>query len=319
MGFDTIHFSLSADEAKVGNFFEELPLWASLDNLQEVKSKDGNTCFFCGYLQGEGKSHYRVYVNSQHVTIGKCSLAKWHLGNNVEELDRKETRRAIERMSDLLHLPIDEANIKRMDFAVNIFVKYPVEVYLNHFGDLSRYNKKEQDKGIYYTQTKRQYVIYDKIAEQRRKKSEIPELYKGKNLLRIEHRYENLRAFKGEFGIVRGETLYNEAFYNVLLKGWRDLYYSIQKINDVVINFGSMGKMKDFERMAYLAFIEKAGGYDEMLKQIKEAQKKNTIDKNLAYDIRKKLKEAITANNVLVYDDSIKELDNKVKMAVKFY
>jgi hypothetical protein len=76
----------------------------------------------------------RVTANSFQIKVSG-SLCKWYLGNNFETLQRSDTQRAIEKISDTLHLPIDKAQITRIDVACNFIVKQPIGVYLTIWGN----------------------------------------------------------------------------------------------------------------------------------------------------------------------------------------
>ena len=56
----------------------------------------------------------RVYMGAIWLT---GSLPKFHLGTNIATLNRQETERAIQHLSDELHQPMTEARVFRMDVA----------------------------------------------------------------------------------------------------------------------------------------------------------------------------------------------------------
>lgn len=285
------------------------------------------------YLENVGEHNYngeivitgnlnglKVSLNRYQMKIKDGSLCKWHLGDNFKTMGRGDAKRAIESLSDALHVPISKATVTRLDIAQNFITKQPVEVYLNHLGVLKWAKRLQQPDGLYYAKNAEILCFYDKNREQKSHKEPIPELYEGKNVLRYEQRYTNRVAQQFRVSEVTGAMLYDEAFYMGLLNRWRDTYRDIQKINDVSLNFQAMRTKQELYKMGVLSLIEQAGGQFQMLEQINEAQKRGDLSKKQAYDLRQavndacKIKEGITVPN-----EAIKELDKKVSEAVKFY
>ena len=148
----------------------------------------------------------------------------------------------------------------------------------------------------------------------------IPELYEGRNVLRYEQRYTNRIASQFKVGEVTGAMLYDEVFYVGLLNRWKEAYKSIQKINDVSLNFQAMKTKQQLYKMGVLSLIEQAGGQLQMIEQINEAQKRGELSKKQAFDLRQAINEACkTRHGLTVPNEAIKELDKKVNEAVKYY
>ena len=310
MSFDTVNFRLTKDDSDT-DFLSETPCY--LQDVNEHYFANGNTVL-TGNLSG-----YTVSISDNQIKIKDCSLCKWHLGDNFKEMTRGDTKQAVERLSDLLHLPIDKAAVTRLDFALNIITKHPTDVYFGHLGTLNHYKRLVQPDGVYYCQNTEKYVLYDKVKEQRKAGAVIPDLYQNKNVLRIEQRYLNRIGDRLKTA-VKGETLYNETFYNRLLYRWRDTYNDIAKINDEKINLSIMKTKKDLNRLGILALIERFGGQVEFLAQITELQKRGELSKKQAYDLRTAIKKAMVTNErITAPNEVITELDGKVKRAVKFY
>jgi hypothetical protein len=114
--------------------------------------------------------------------------------------------------------------------------------------------------------------------------------------------------------------LYDEAFYIMLLQRWRDTYFQIQKINDTQINISAMKTKQQLYKMGVLSLIERAGGVAQILQQITEAQATGEITKKQAFDLRTAINEATKCDgNITIESDAIKELDAKVKDAIKYF
>ena len=309
--YDTVNFRLQQSEAVGVNFLAETPCF--LDNVGEHHYNDETV--ITGSLNG-----LKISLNRYQMKIKNGSLCKWYLGDNFQTMGRGDTQRAIERLSDTLHVPISRATVTRLDIAQNFIVKYPTVVYINHLGALRYATRLQEPDGIYYKQSGGRLCFYDKNREQKRHGEPIPELYEGKNVLRYEQRYTKELAKQFKVGCVTGAMLYDEQFYIGLLNRWRDKYTAIKKINDTSLNFQAMRTKQQLYRMGVLSLIEQAGGQLQMIEQINEAQKRGELSKKQAFDLRHTINEACKIRDGLtVPNEAIKELDKKVSEAVKYY
>ena len=310
--YDTIYLRLTQAEVQGIDFLAETPCY--LSNVAEHTFNDGLVV-----LTGN-VGNLKVSLNRFQVKVKDGSLCKYYLGDNFKTMGRKDTQRAIEKLSDELHLPMSLAAVTRIDVAQNFCTRYPPEVYFNHLGILKYSTRLQEPSGVYYSQTGGRLAFYDKTKEQKNKREPIPELYEGKNVLRYEQRYT--KRIAKQFGLleVTGSTLFDEAFYIDLLNRWRQNYKNIEKVNDVTFNFERMKTRQQLYRMGVLSLIEQAGGQVEMLSQIAEAQKRGELTKKQAFDLRATIKDVCQLRNGLTApNEAIKELDKKVMEAVRFY
>lgn len=309
--YDTVNFRLLQSDAGDVDFLAETPCY--LENVGE-HYYNGEAAI-TGSLDG-----LKVTLNRHQMKIKDGSLCKWYLGDNFQTMGRGDTQRAIERLSDTLHLPMSKAAVTRLDIAQNFITRHPPEVYISHLGVLKYATRLQEPNGIYYSQTGGRLCFYDKNREQKNGREPIPELYEGRNVLRYEQRYTKRIASQLKVGDVTGAMLYNEAFYIGLLNRWKDTYKAIQKINDVSLNFQAMRTKQQLYKMGVLSLIKQAGGQLQMLEQIKEAQKRGELSKQQAYNFRQIVNEACKIRDGLtVPNEAIQELDKKVNEAVKFY
>ena len=178
--YDTVNFRLIAADVSGVSFIEETPC-----HLTEIGTHDYNgNIVVTGQLNG-----LKVSVNRWQVKVNGGSLCKWYFGNNLQTMSRGDTQRAVERLSDELHLPFNLAAVTRLDVGGNMITQHPSEIYFNHLGVLSWSKRLQQPSGLYYCKRDEQLCFYDKVKEQRSRREAIPEPYKGKNVLRYEHRY----------------------------------------------------------------------------------------------------------------------------------
>lgn len=311
--FDTVNMKITRVEAAGSNLLSEIPCYLDTDSVAVHSFTDGEV--ITGTL-----GNLKVSLNAYQVKVKDGSLCKWYLGDNFKTMGRKDTQRAIEKLSDTLHLPMDKAIVTRLDLAQNFIVKHPAEVYFNHLGTLKYSTRLQEPNGVYYSLTGGRLAFYDKRREQQTKREQIPELYEGRNVLRYEQRYTQRIARQLNVLQVTGAMLYDEAFYIDLLNRWRDNYKAIQKINDVTLNFGAMKTKQNLYRMGVLSLVLQVGGQVAMLEQIAEARRQGTLSRKQAYDLKQAINEACTIKEGLtIKNEAIQELDKKVNEAVRFY
>ena len=309
--FDSINFKLTRSDYNGADFLSEVPCY--ITDISEHHYNNGIVITGC-------LDNLKVSCNEYQIKIKDGSLCKWYLGDNLQTMGRKDTERAVEKLSDLLHLPIGKALITRIDVSQNFIMQHPPKVYMNHLGAMKNAARLEEPSSLYCRKQDCGLCFYDKAREQRDKKEPLPELFENRNVLRYEQRYERRIAKHLGVAEVRASMLYDEAFYIDLLNRWRDAYTSIQKINDVQLNFEVMRNKKDLNRMGVLALVENVGGLNAMMNQIAEAQQQGKLNKKQAYDLRQAVKDACALKDGLVVEnEAIAELNKKVVEAVRFY
>jgi hypothetical protein len=117
--YDNIDFRLRNTDVPGIDFLSETPC------CFEVEAEN----VFNGETVIAGKlGNFAVTVGQGVVNIKNGSLCKWHLGDNFQTLGRSDAKRAIEKLSDTLHLPVNKATVARLDIAQNFIVRQPVEV-----------------------------------------------------------------------------------------------------------------------------------------------------------------------------------------------
>ncbi len=260
-----------------------------------------------------------VSINRNGIAVKDGSFCKWFLGNNLQTMGRNDVKTGLEKLSDILHLPMSKAIVNRIDIAQNIMLKYPIGEYLSHLGYCGNIKPSEQPNGVYYHQMNHSFCLYEKIKEQKDAKNVIPELFQKKNCMRLELRLKKRLAATLKRGSITGALLYDEAFYFGMVNFWGNYYKSIQKINDIQMNFKTMKTVTDFRRNSLLDWIEKNGGQTAAINQIKNAQKRNDLTAKQAYDLKKEIETIYNVENGFTcQSEAIIELDRKVGDAMKY-
>lgn len=309
--FDTVYFRLYKEVAGDVDLLTKIP--RCLNNVGEHYFN--NEPIITGDLNG-----LKISLNTNQLKVKDGSLCKWFLGDNFKTMGRSDTQKAIEKLSDILHLPMGKATVTRLDVAQNFITMHPPEVYFNHLGELRYTERLLQPSGLYYKGSNLSLCFYDKNKEQKSHRRPIPDLYQNRNVLRYEQRYTSRVASQMRVSEVTGALLYDEAFYQEVLNRWRAKYEAIQKVNDISLNFEAMKTKQQLYKMGVLSIVQMAGGAMKMYEQIREAQNQGKLTKKQAFDLRKTVKDALEVREGLtVQNEAIKELNKKVAEAIKYY
>lgn len=317
--YDTVGMKATRAEVEGVDFINEI---APYLNPEGVASHDfSGTPVVTGHID-----NLSVSISPYQVRVKGGSLCKWMLGDNYQAMGRADTQRAVERLSDTLHLPMERAIITRLDVGLSIPVKQPCVNYFNHLGVLNYAQRLQQPNSLYYhrhSQAER-LCFYDKNREQRDHREAIPDLYRGVNVLRYEQRY--MARLPSLLGVsqVTGAMLYDEDFYISLLNRWREAYRAIRKVNTITLNFQAMKSdkkiKKGFDLLSRLAYIEQMGGEVAVIAHINEAQKRGDLTAKQAFDLRQHVKSSCEVRDGLTAPtEAISELDKKIAEAVRYY
>ncbi len=306
---DTITLKLTKEQAGNIDILAEIPA-----NLSHISQHDfGNGLIISGRL-----NNMKVTASERGVKI-ENSLTKYYLGDNIQVMRRSDIERAIEKLSDELHLPVKEGIVTRFDFAKNIPLIQDVENYLKYLGDISRYQRYPSKRGLNYKIAGRELAIYDKIAEMKFNREIVPGIYEGKNIMRIEKRYLNKVASYFNMPVITGSDLYNEAFYMQVLDDWHNDYSRIDKLNNTVIDMSTVTTKRQLYNMGVLALVQMQGGEIAAIKQVQERQSKGELTKKQALDLRNAIKASSKERIKAKENELLNELEKKVKEAIIYY
>ena len=302
--FDTVNLILHQEKVS-DDFLESVPCYLDNFGTHEFSEKVSVT----GYL-----GNLKIGVNKNTVKINGGSLSKYYFQDSFKTMKRKDVQRAIEKLSDDLHLPFKSANVTRIDIAQNLFMDHPEKIYYPYLGNAQYYSRSESSNGLYYMNKKRTKVFYGKIREQKNKKQTIPLELIGTNILRYELRFlKRIREqFKQE---INGGTLYDESFFHLLLQRYEKEYLKINKKRNPLQNMKATGSTKIFRDYLAILGLDKLGNSNGY-KVIKEWQERKDIGRKQASDLRLLLKRLTNMPILTKESDLISELDRKVKEAV---
>lgn len=307
--YDTVNMTLFNHDCNGIHFIDSVPELLTKVTNQGI-GESGNR-----WVSGSLDS-LKVNISNTTISIKDRSLCKYYLGENFKTLSKGDTQRAIEKISDCLHLPFDRAKITRIDLAHNIVLKHPPELYYPYLGEAKFYQRLLQPNSIYYNNQLRQLCFYNKKLEQAAKKQSIPELYNSNNPIRYELRFKSRLKQQLKVNELTASMLYDEKLYRSMSQRWKDEYLHIQKIQSKLSVMKPTGSKKEFTDQAVLALIGEVG-QETILSMLKEWQGKKEITKKQAYELRNYIKSINTPKNKDVESELITELTAKIKQVAK--
>lgn len=198
-----------------------------LQGAKQTIDIDTGECRTFGYLNNLRVS---VYPSGLYI-VG--SLAKYFNGGNIYTLNRKDTERAVEKLSSELGVDISSAKVTYLEFGDAFVMEYPVQEYLKRLSSMPRMARNQQEYSLYFQcrgmEQPKSAVFYDKETELRKKKEPLPDGFRGHNLLRYEIRFKNRLPQQIGWPEVTASTLYNREFYRKMLNHYQQIYFSISK------------------------------------------------------------------------------------------
>jgi len=219
--FDTVNFWLDRVELSGGSPFD------TQRYLSELTERQNENGYSCTGKEGD----YQINIAENGISL-KGSLAKYHLGNNIDTLTRHTAKQAIEQLSDNLHLDISKAKVTRLDISTVIQTKRPPADYYNYLGQKPYFDRLQATKEtLYYNNHQRKIIFYDKTKEAKGAGVAIPEIFINNNLLRYELRFTKRlnNQFKAN---VTASTLTDEVFYKNIIQSWHNEFKTIQKLKN---------------------------------------------------------------------------------------
>lgn len=307
--YDTLHLWLPIE--RVGSYNLENTL-QNLSGITEHNRDDGQV-YVSGYLR-----NCKINISEQGVSL-KGSLAKYFLPDNFHTLTRSDTARAFEMMADELCLPIQKAKANRIDFAQNFLMDYEPQAYYNFLGESQYYNRQPQSKSLYYTNTLRQKLFYNKIAEGKAKGVSLPDVWNGQNILRYEMRFTSRLPKQFNQTEITANNLSDEKFYMAIFDKWFTEYEAINKLHSINFNLSDMNSPKDFWKQINLMAINMIG-QDKIMQEIENLRHQKAFDKTEYYSrLKKEIKELCKTPQMTSSSDLMAELDRKIKASKRNY
>jgi hypothetical protein len=267
-------------------------------------------------------NNLRVVVNGSGVSIGG-SMAKYHLGSNLERLTRGMMQEAVSALGDALGLPIDAARVSRLEIGANIITARPVSVYLPLLGEAGRYKRSVlrmgNGQGVYYTVGGRTLAFYDKVRECRARHVPLPEIHRGRHVLRYELRFARRLPSQLKVPALTASMLFDEAFYRGIMERWRAEYFAIRREREHAMNADAVRDVRAFKDQLAAMQVHAMGGASVVLEMIDGWKREGRLTKMQSQRLRSAVRELGSLGVTVADDDLIGELDQKIKRAANYY
>jgi hypothetical protein len=302
VGIDTIHLFLPAELSGGSHkLFDAIP---HLERVSHTKNVQG-TFYTNGHLK-----NLRISISETRITV-QGSLAKYLNGNNVNLLNKSQTKKAILMISRELNLPVQLATVTRIDIAMNLTMNQPPELYRKHLGQARYFKKKTFDTTVYYKKKAEEIIFYDKLDELKNHHQPYKHLLSS-NLLRIEYRAMKNPANLMGLPSLQAFQIYEVGIYSALLEKFRFTFESIEKLSKLSVDMNKIKKPKDLIHTLTIAGISSIGGQDQVLKIVDELKKAKAFKRPEAYSrLRKSIRSYNKAGHLLDESELIEELKEK--------
>ncbi len=252
-----------------------------------------------------------LFLTSKGLTI-RGSLARYLRGENVGEMTLAMVREAIEKLELELGYSIKTGLVRELEIGRTLIVSRPAIWYLELWGTLPGFQKDTYGNGetVLFRNGIRSFQGYDKGREAG---EAVPELYKGRFLLRLEMKLKR-RVARILDGPVTVERLADQKLYVRLLKAWKRLYFRIPKkrVPHLVFTGGQRDLTKSLAAVG-LAFLGGPEGIN------KDLSSRTDLENYTKSKMKREIRELSQAPDWTDPESLIQELDRKVRGAAAFF
>jgi hypothetical protein len=291
---DTIHIEIPKQD-----FDDLLGKQTTVDSMGEIK-------YEWGY-----KNCIKI-IQCGNKTKLECSLPKLLRGNNVYCLSYYEILEAIKLIEKALNISLENGIVRRIDLFVNIETDDTPASYFRYLSDKKGLHRRLHKKTtLYYENNNREICFYDKFKEMKKHGTAIPNIFTGKNLMRVEYRIKNV-FLKRIFGHLSVKDLFSKKTMMILADNFMDEYSSIFKEKKPTINIDALHSIKIFKNYLLSEGIRFKGGLNEVLEMIDDSKLRNpNIRKEYFSRLKKEVKNISSLGGFAFNEKSIIELDKK--------
>ena len=222
-------------------------------------------------------------ISPYSINLYKGSITKYYHQTNAVEMTREDTELALESISNKLGVNMLMAKVTKIDFGINMIVSLsPIRLF-DTLGQAKGYSRLEQDKGVYYKNSKKCMAFYDKGLEQRKKKQSLPAIYNNRFLCRYELK---LNRVKDQLGLIYGKDLCEEKTYSKLYNMWINEFNKIVILTPPSMDINITGRTRDLLLELSTKHLNQIGVIN-LLKEFKSCQISGEITSKQAFDLRK--------------------------------
>lgn len=313
LGVDTINFRVESYDLPHG----------ALGTLAGIMPREGVNNATGTHWAAGNVGNLLVSLNDTGMNVSG-SLATFFYGNNTQPLARRDIVPALQKLSDIMHVDMQKADIRRVDVSASFLVRNKVQAYLGILGGLNFFSRTNVTKNTLYYQRgeggKQALCFYDKAREQTDKHhgKDFPPPYKDVgNVLRYEARLLRQVPQQLEEATVTGEMLARADIFHKLGKFWGNSYFAIQKTYDEA-DFGRIKTPNDARDFLLVQLLNKegAGVLDKFLQEIKSRGVFH--DRKYYTRFKQQIKSAVQKYSDRCGESLARELDNCVRTELAY-
>lgn len=249
---------------------EKKEFLSNLEKVTTVNYYNGTSSYSCKYKD------YSITIGDTRIKL-KGSIAKQYYGNNFNTTTRPQFIETIGELSHHLNIDVGKFKLNRIDIATNYITDHSPAVYFDYLGQDKYGNWVRQPQWnttVYWNQTKRKKLCYDKSVWAKNNGIEIPFNYKGQNIFRFENRLMSAFVISEVIGKQKPlvKHLYDKDVYKILINEWYNQWKNIEKIKKVNFNLKNSMKQSDIENLMIAKFIDAMGEeqYSTLLQRMKD-------------------------------------------------
>ena len=240
----------------------------NLEKVTTINYHNGTSSYNCRYKD------YNISLGDSRIKLSG-SIAKQYYGNNFQTITRPQLIKTIEEISEHLNFDASECKINRVDVATNYELDYSPTVYFDSLGQDKYYTRQPQwNTSVYWNQTKRKKLCYDKGQWAKDKGLVIPLEFRGLNIFRFENRLMSSFVVSEVIGKLKPlvKHLYDEDTYKGLIDEWYRQWQNIEKIHKLNFDLKANMKQSEIEDLMMAGFMEAMGqdGYGTLLQRMKD-------------------------------------------------
>lgn len=240
--YDTVALKLLKED--IGDKYDWRSVWNKIDQTSEYKLVKGG----CGHIGG-----LRVSVTEKYVKI-EGSFSKYFRGTNLDTLTLSQVEKVIKQLSRSLGVPVEKADVERVDMAENFEMSYPPEFYIAKMKSWGECCPNKWKETIYFPSNDVMLRLYNKSKEERRKRKKNSSTGAsskniGQNLLRYEICFSKKKMGR-MFGCqLKAKDLYDKEVFWRFVAEWLYSYEKIGVISDKLfdVSFEQIRTQSDFE------------------------------------------------------------------------
>lgn len=243
---------------------------------QYLENATNNVNVDTGEAWGSGMlRNMHVHYNGGSVSV-EGSVGGFLFPNNSRIPKRQDVSTAIEQLSDLLHLPMINAQVVRLDCGYHWNMQNPANRYLSQLWEATYFDRVQlSETTLRYTKGGKKetnvLMFYDKTKESKDKGKSLLDGY-GENVLRYECRWMSRIARQFGVGVLLASTLTNEDFYRSMVCKWGEFYENIKKSYQGEYDFPAMSNVRIANDFIYaiLLNLQDAGVVIDIEKTMKD-------------------------------------------------